>query len=223
MNRSLKKTGSKLKTSILVFIDDSGDPGFNILKGASANFVIACVIFNDELVAEETALAIKKYRREIGFPDTVEFKFAKSRNEIKKGFLKVVNKFDFDVRAIVVDKKKIRSDELKKSKDSFYNYFIKQVLLHNKGTLMNSKIRLDGHGDRHFRRNLTTYLRRELNSRETKVMKNMRLVDSKQNVLIQMADMIAGAIRRSYDVNKKENKVYRRVVESKIKDCWEFK
>lgn len=223
MNKTSKKTSSKLKTNTLVFIDDSGDPGFNIKKGASSHFVIACVIFNDELIAEETALVIKKYRREVGFPDTVEFKFAKSRNEIKKGFLKVVNKFDFDIRAIVVDKKIIRSNELKKSKDSFYNYFIKQVLLHNKGALVNSKIRLDGHGDRYFRRNLTTYLRRELNSREKKVMKNMRLVNSKQNVLIQMADMVAGAIRRSYDPNKKENKSYRRIVKSKIKDCWEFK
>lgn len=208
---------------MIIFIDESGDPGFNISGGASSYFVVACIIFDDELVAEETALAIKKYRRKIGFPSTVEFKFAKSKNQTKKDFLHTVSKFDFRVRAIVVNKSAIRSKELKHSKDSFYNYFIKQVLLHNKDSLNNSNIKLDGHGNRLFRRSLTTYLRRELNNSERKVMKNLRLVNSKQNVLIQMADMIAGAIRRDYDSSAKSNKTFRKIIEKKIEDCWEFK
>lgn len=62
---------------MLVFIDDSGDPGLG--TQSSPVFVIALVIFDDNLVAEETALAIKKLRREFRFPDDVEFKFHKSR------------------------------------------------------------------------------------------------------------------------------------------------
>ena len=211
------------KTKQLVFIDDSGDPGFKVDKGATSHFVIACIIFDDSLVAEETAVAIKKYRRSIGFPDNMEFKFTKSKNEIKKGFLKTISKFDFRVRAIVVDKSIVRSQELKFFKDSFYNFFIKEVLSKSKDSLHNSRIRLDGHGNRLFKRNLSTYLRRELNSNDKKIMKNMRLVDSKKDVLIQMADMIAGAIRRSYDNRKKENKIYRKIISKKIENCWEFK
>jgi len=207
----------------LVFIDDSGDPSFSLHKGSTARFVIACVIFDDTLVAEETAVAIKKFRRSVGFPDMMEFKFAKSKDVIKRGFLQTVVNFDFRVRTIVVDKEVITSEELKNSKDSFYNYFIKQVLLHDKGTLSNARIRLDGHGDRLFRRNLTTYLRRELNGSNRTIMKNLRLVDSKKDVLIQMADMVAGAIRRSYDDSKSVNKEYRKIIEEKIENCWEFK
>lgn len=207
---------------MIVFIDDSGDPGFSIEKGASSHFVIACIIFADELVAEEVALSIKKYRRQINFPDNVEFKFSKSKDVIRRGFLTLVAKYDFSIRAIVVDKKTIRSRELQTSKNSFYSYFIKQVLFHSKDTLLNSKIRLDGHGDRIFRKNFTTYLRRELNSDNKKIMKNMRLTNSKTNVLIQLADMIAGAIRKSYDDHAK-NKKYRQIIAAKIEDCWEFK
>lgn len=36
---------------MLVFIDDSGDPGFKIEKGSSSVFVIALVIFDDDLEA----------------------------------------------------------------------------------------------------------------------------------------------------------------------------
>jgi hypothetical protein len=206
----------------LVFIDDSGDPSFSLNKGATAKFVIACIIFDDTLVAEETAVAIKKYRRKIGFPDDVEFKFSKSKPKVKKGFLETIAGFDFRIRCIVVDKSVINGPELKRNEDSFYNYFVKQVLLHNKGTLVNARIRLDGHGNRFFRRNLTSYLRRELNGSRT-IIKNLRLVNSKKDGLIQMADMIAGAIRRSYDEGKKSNKKYRQIVNKKIEDCWEFK
>lgn len=44
---------------MLVFIDDSGDPGFKTEKGSSKIFVIAMVIFKDNLEAEKTSLSIK--------------------------------------------------------------------------------------------------------------------------------------------------------------------
>ncbi len=67
----------------LVFIDDSGDPGFKLDRGSSKHFVIACIIFNDPLDAEEAALLIKKYRRGLGWRQDREFKF----NKTKKSFV----------------------------------------------------------------------------------------------------------------------------------------
>lgn len=40
---------------MLVFIDESGDPGFRVLKGSSACFAIALVLFEDALEAEKTS------------------------------------------------------------------------------------------------------------------------------------------------------------------------
>jgi hypothetical protein len=59
---------------VIIFIDESGDAGFKLDKGSTATFVIAMVIFDDELDAEETALNIKKYRRKINKKDNYEFK-----------------------------------------------------------------------------------------------------------------------------------------------------
>src|SRR5438309_10431527 len=118
---------------MLIFIDDSGDPGFQLTKGSSPVFVICLVIFDDNLVAEETAVALKKVRRELGFPDTVEFKFHKSRKEVKKKFLQISSKFSFRVRAIIVEKNKIHSNFLRTSKDSFFNYVVMQVLKNSSG------------------------------------------------------------------------------------------
>ncbi|OHB17506.1 MAG: hypothetical protein A2734_01190 [Parcubacteria group bacterium RIFCSPHIGHO2_01_FULL_40_30] len=208
---------------MLVFVDDSGDPGFKLEKGSSRYFIIALVIFKDELEAEKTAVAIKEFRRSLKFPDEMEFKFHKSSSKIKEQFLKIINKFDFSVRYLVVDKRIIRSQELKSNKNSFYSYAIKMVLQYSNDEILDAKIKIDGSGDRVFRRNFITYLRKHLNSEQRKIMKNCKLVDSKENVLIQMADMIAGSIHRFYDKTKKDYEKFKAVINRHITDEWRFR
>ncbi|MFA5871250.1 MAG: DUF3800 domain-containing protein [Parcubacteria group bacterium] len=208
---------------MLVFIDDSGDAGFKFERGSTDFFVISAVIFDDNLEAEKAAVAIKELRRNLKFSDKVEFKFNKSRKDVREKFLQTVNKFEFRIRSLVVDKKIIRSDELKNSKDSFYSYIIKTLLKYNNSTIFNASIKIDGSGDRVFRKSFITYLRKQLNSKQTKIIKNCRLVNSKSNVLIQMADMTAGSIRRSYDNTKNDRAVYKSIIKKHIEDEWPFK
>jgi len=163
---------------MLIFIDDSGDPGFKLNKGSTSHFVIAMIIFDDELEAEKTAIAIKELKRELGFAENIEFRFFKNSKNVRMKFLEKVNKFNFRIRCLVVDKSIIRSHELKSNKNSFYAYFIKEVLKNSNNTILNAKIRMDGSGNRIFRKNFFTYLRRELNFQEKKIMRNCRMVNS---------------------------------------------
>ncbi|MCK4554454.1 DUF3800 domain-containing protein [Candidatus Parcubacteria bacterium] len=169
---------------MIVFIDDSGDPGFKLNKGSTSHFIIAMVIFDDELEAEKTAVAIKELKREIGFREQTEFRFFKTRKDYRIKFLKTIAKFDFRIRCLIVDKSIIHSNELKNNKNSFYAYFIKEVLRNSNSTILNAKVRMDGSGNRIFRKNFFTYLRRELNSDNRKIMSNCKMVDSKSNVLV---------------------------------------
>ena len=208
---------------MLVFIDDSGDTGFKFEKGSTSHFIIAMVIFDDELEAEKTAVAIKELKRDIGFGDKTEFRFFKTKDIYKIKFLKTINKFNFRIRCLVVDKSIIHSSELQNNKNSFYAYFIKETLKNNNSTILNAKIRLDGGGNRIFRKNFITYLRHELNSKDKKIIKNFKMVDSKKDVLIQMADMVAGSINRSKNKSKKDSKKYKNIIENKIEDEWPFR
>lgn len=208
---------------MLVFIDESGDAGFKLHRGSSEVFVIIAVIFVDDLEAERTAVAIKEMRRNMGFSDKVEFKFNKSRKAIREEFLITINEFDFKICSIIVKKKDIRSLELKNNKDSFYGFIIKMLLQHSNNSILQASIKIDGSGNRVFRKSFLTYLRKQLNSRQKKVIKRCRLVNSRNNVLIQMADMIAGSIRRSYDGQKTDHNNYRRIIKKHIEDEWNFK
>ena len=112
---------------MLIFIDDSGDPGFKIERGSTPYFVISMVIFDDNLEAEKIAVAIKELKRKTKFSDNVEFRFFKAHKKYRIMFLNAVNVFKFRVRCLVVDKSIIESHELKSNKNSFYAYFIKEV------------------------------------------------------------------------------------------------
>jgi len=54
-------------------------------------------------------------------------------------------------------------------------------------------------------------------------MQNLRFRDSKNDVLIQLADMIAGSIRRYCEKNTEDWNVYREIIKKREEDAWEFK
>lgn len=204
----------------LVFIDDSGDPGFKVEKGSSPVFVIALVIFDDQLVAEETALAIKKLHRELKFSEKTEFKFHGSRLDVRRKFLETVAPFPFRIRSIVVKKEVIRSDFLKNSKESFFNYVVMQVIKHSQKSLSNAKLTIDKRGEKKIRDELRSYLSRQLNNGKTKVFSDLKFKDSKENVLLQLADMVASCIA-SY--HKGKNPELYASIKKRIQSDWEFK
>lgn len=208
---------------MLVFIDDSGDPGFKLQKGSSQIFVIGCVIFEDELEAEKMAVAIKELKRKLKFPDDVEFKFNKSSRKVRESFLRAINPYIFKFRCLIIQKKIVRSEELQRNRKSFYSYTIKLLLKHNGGSVRDAKIRVDGSGDRNFRKSFVSYLRKQLNSAQKRVMRDCKLLDSKENVLIQMADMITGSIYRSYKIDKSDSTIYKKIIQKHIEDEWKFR
>ena len=204
---------------LLVFLDDSGDPGFKVGKGSSKSFVIALVIFDDPLDAEETALKIKKLRRSLGKDDNFEFRFNKCRYDYRCRFLKAVAGGGFRIRAIVMPKERIYSIQLRSSKESFYNFSIKTVLQFHGGTIKDAKLRMDSHGEKKLRQELRAYLGREVGSG---VIRDIKIRDSRRDVLIQLADMVAGSLRKAHDMKGSDAETYRAIIEDKVEDIWVF-
>ena len=207
---------------MLIFVDDSGDPGFKLGKGSSDVFVIAMVIFHDNLDAEETALQIKKLKRELGFSDFFEFKFNKTSRELRKNFLSTVRPYRFEVRAIVVEKEKIYSPHLRNSREAFYNFIVRNLVSHYQDSrFTDATIKIDGRASKLLRQDFDTYLRKMVNSPAQRRIKKISHVDSRSDMLIQLADMVAGTIRRSYST-KSDAQEYLNIIRDKVK-VWPFK
>lgn len=206
---------------MFVFIDDSGDAGFKLEKGSSRHFVIACVIFDNPLDAEQTALAIKRFRETLGWSQQREFKFNKLAKRYRLAFLEAIKDQPFRVRAIVVDKKLTLNPELRENKQSFYNYIIKEVLSKSAGSVFDAKLRIDGMEDRRYKRAALTYFRQELGVKD-RVISDAKFVNSSGDNLIQLADLVAGSIHRSKQLDKTDSGMYLRIIGSRVEDIWDF-
>lgn len=206
---------------MLVLIDESGDPGFKITKGSTSHFVVSMVIFKDFKTAEKVSNEISQTRENLRVKS--EFKFNKCSNTVRDSFFETICPFNFNVRALVVQKDLIYSDNLRENKDKFYNFFIQQLLKHDGNLLENAKIKIDGSGDREFKQELERYLKKQIHNKK---IKSVKFADSKRDNLIQLADMTAGAIARSYYEEKRKHSGRWRDMLSKsgrIDNIWEFR
>jgi hypothetical protein len=202
---------------VFVFIDESGDPGFKVAKGSSQLFVVGMVIFQEREAAQKAQACIDKVAKELGHKP--EFKFSSCRSGVRDGFFSQVCKQDFNVRALVVDKTVIWSENLRTRTDRFYNYFIQLMLKHHGGALHRAHIIIDGSGSREFQMNLKTYLRQQV---PFGTIAEVRMRNSKSDRLLQLADMCVGAIYRAHRKDERQDARWLTLLGPRIGNIWNF-
>jgi hypothetical protein len=200
---------------MLVFIDESGDAGFKI--GASDYLVIALTIFDDYEEADKCRCAIKQLK--IFNNIKTEYKFSSTKCEHKENFFNEMNNYSFRVRAIVIKKSNIYRDYLRMNPNNFYNFALKQLIIHS--GISDARIRIDGKGNQKFIDAAKVYLRKEA---PQGMIHNLKYIDSKKETLIQLSDMIVGGIARQYHKpHLNDSNKYRKIINSKIEDIWHFR
>jgi Protein of unknown function (DUF3800) len=201
---------------MLVFIDESGCPGFKFTRGSDPVFGIGMVIFATAEAARKTEATIATIREQ--FRHKTEFKFSKSSDVLRDGFFRGVVACPFAARALIVHKEVLYSNTLRGDTDSFYNYFAKMLMAHDGGALEAAQVRIDGSGSRQFERSLNKYLRQQLGKR----IKSVRMSDSASDPLMQLADMCIGAITRAE--RERENSTrWKEMLAPRIQDIWHFR
>jgi hypothetical protein len=203
-----------------IYVDETGDTGFKLHRGSSKIFSITMVIFNDPLEIEKTTRAVKRLQEQLKFTAGIEWKFSKTSRTHRIEFFKAIRDFKFEVRSVVMVKENIYGRKLKTHKDHFYNYSCKLVLQYALPHLEDAKIIFDKRGNREFYTSLRTYLRTKCNLDHTRI-KEIKSKDSRKEIPLQMADMIAGAIGRSFG-RKAGSSDYMRIIEKKIVNLFTF-
>lgn len=196
---------------MLVFIDESGDAGLRIADGSTDYFVVILVAFRDYAEADKADNSINLLRRKLGLPSSFEFHFNSLNNRRREAFLDTLASQEFFYSGIVIDKRKLDGTNMQHGADSFHQYVCGLVFQNMKSYLYNSIVVIDGTGTRTFRRALQTYLRKCTNDRGTQHIKQVRMQQSRTNNLLQLADMICGAVRRSYG-KKRDSQIYRQLI-----------
>jgi hypothetical protein len=177
---------------MLVFIDESGCSGFTRTHGADAVFAIGMVIFESATDAARTRDAITGLRRLVSHKP--EFKFSKSSDRLRDAFFRTVRDCPFKIRALVLDR--LRMSELPGGirGENFHRFFLCELLRRATCRLDSARIALDGDGSRLFERHLKAELRRQIHGG----IAELRIVDSRRDELLQLADMCVGAVARAF-------------------------
>jgi hypothetical protein len=196
---------------MLVFIDESGDPGLKLTTGSSDYFIVTLVAFEDNEEALAADQRIEALKRELGFRHEFEFKFNKLKGDYREAFLSAVAGFGWFYFSIVINKRKLTGPGFR-FKASFYKYTCGLVFENAKPHLDQATVVIDGSGSREFRRQLGSYLRKRVNEPAgSRFIRKVKVQDSRKNNLVQLADMVCGAVARSY-TPKEDAQRYRRLI-----------
>lgn len=201
--------------NMLVVIDESGCAGFK--QGSSTHFVLGMIIFKNFSDAEATANIINKLKEDVGFKR--EFHFSHCDNRKRDMFFEAIKHARFLIHFFVIEKRVIHSPSLRKNDELFINYCLKNLM---KGaSLKDATVKIDGNGNRHFKRACGSYLRREI---PQGTIKKIKFCNSENDILVQMADMVVSAYARPFNNPDKEDAFkWRNIIENKIENVWNFK
>jgi hypothetical protein len=173
--------------------DESGDTSFNFEKGASRYFVITVIATPSP---EDLRDLLEKLRHESGLAQNYEFGFRKlSAERLRNRVFTALSQADFDAWAILVDKAKLAEAYKGMSGLDFYLYFVTELIARIPsekragGTLI-----LDQYG---YPDQTKEELKRILKARNiAHGFRRISIRRSQSEPLIQIADLIAGAIWR---------------------------
>jgi hypothetical protein len=198
---------------MIIYIDESGDPGFKISKGSSRYFVLSGIIFRNENTVLRAVKDILEYKKSLKVSNYYELKFNKLNREERVGFLKKIEKNEFSIVALKIDKSIAPSVEELAIKELDYNYFLAKLLGAIAIKDKTFDVRVDGSMNKAHKNMLKSYLRKCLPSQSTL---KLQILDSKDNTLIQMVDVVTGCIRKSLTSDMDKN-VYREIIKKHIK------
>ncbi len=180
-----------------IFVDESGDPSLETHKpGVTNYFVLSAVIVNsiDLSVQEKKVEAII----EMFFPNG-ELKSSKIGSKLnrRKRILEAIAGLDFKHYSQVIDKTKIYSDSGLRYRRSFVKYISRALYENLFIAFTELHVIADQFGKSEFMQGFSDYLQRKL-QRGLFENHTFEYALSRDELFIQVADVIAGSILRAY-------------------------
>ena len=131
---------------------------------------------------------------------------------MRRAFLEAVAPFEFFYLAFVIAKDELYGPTFQ-ARNSLYKWVCGMVFENAKPYLDAAIVTIDKSGDRGLRRELAAYLRQKINDKQSskRYIKEIIMQDSHRHNLIQLADMISGAVARSFRDEKKDKDRFRKI------------
>ena len=195
---------------VLAYVDESGCTGMRLNDGASAFYAVTAVLFEDREVADECYRLIDRLRDE--WRVAKEFHFSKLRHDLRVRFFQEVSRLPFQYVSLCFDKKRILEQGTVIT-TPFLHFQVKAIFEVLAPKMSSSTVVIDKSGSSDFRKALAKQLKQALNSSfDREVIKKVKEQHSHTHCLLQLADMVCGAVARSFYPAKKNQGAYREII-----------
>jgi len=201
---------------MLGFVDESGDTGFRFDRNSSPYFVVALVLVPNEEEAQRIGRTIEDLKAEMRKP-SMEFHFAKTDDRTRQKFFTAVGEHDFRVIASACNKSSAQS--LKDNHAGLLLAAFGATLEHarDRGLLDACSVKYDESGSNAFQRKLSSSLLAQVNGLDTgRFLKRCEPQRSAGNNLIQLVDMVCGAIARPYNKPDRESRDLLKIIKHRV-------
>lgn len=173
-------------------VDEFGDPGMEGAQGSSSHFGLVMI----QLPDHASLSVLSAIRETLHLPVTFEFHYYKSKPNQKAAFFQLIRPLPFRVRAVVVKKNVLAEPYQRMRGNELAIEFLTQLTLHaSELDIANDILIVDG-ATGGFLRALRIRFSDECRSRNRiRPFRKIISGDSKNDDGLQLADMIAGAIK----------------------------
>ena len=183
-------------TRYAAYIDESGNHDLKIEKNGASNYFLILAIIVPEIDVAQLEISVEKIRQDFFGPG--EIKSSKLNDGRRIKIINALEPLGFQFHAVVVDKSRVIKDsglQYKRSFIKFTNGLLYKALLQN---FMEITIFADGHGDAEFIESFKLYIQ-ENHKPDLFSQANIEIVDSKNSVLVQLADFLVGTTAKLYE------------------------
>lgn len=189
------------------YIDEYGAFGFQFDKPNCSSHFLICAIILDDNEKDIVEQGLEKIRSKYFQKGEIKSSKVKRNHRRRMIILEEILKLPFHVYLYVVDKRKIYENSGLRYKESFYKYLTNQIYEELRVNFRELQIVADEIGTNEFKESFYSYTRSK--QKKTRSLfgdeygeTDLVLVNSKNNIINQLADFVVGCMAYKYDVQK---------------------
>lgn len=184
------------------FIDETGAFGFDFDSPSCSRFFIVCAIIVKETDLSTLEAEVERIRKKHFQTGEMKSSRVGSNNQRRKKILDDLLELPYTFYAFIYDKEKIGENSGLRYKKSFYKFLNNLVYEELKVAFPRLTIVVDGVGDNDFLQSFSKYMTAKNQASDLFGESYLNVEDSKNRMLIQLADFISGSLSYGYEPNK---------------------
>ncbi len=190
---------------LFAFVDESGTNALNTEKDGVSKFFICAAVIIEEKDLESARERLLKIRKGNFFQGKeIKSKTIGGKAHKRIEVLSQIMDIDFRYIAQIIDKERIYKDSGLQYKKSFYKFINRMLYSRLSHTGLELQIIADGLGNKDFMDSFDDYLAERVTSFLSPVQHDF--ADSKEEPLIQLADIIAGSLAYCFEPSKQSDR-----------------